>query len=38
MKEEVLVGDMIAVVANYPCFDGVGCCAPFVKNLQCIHR
>jgi len=31
MKEEVLVGDMIAVVANYPCFDGVGCCAPIVS-------
>ena len=30
MKEEVLVGDMIAVVASYPCFDGVGCRTPFV--------
>ena len=30
MEEEVLVGDMVAVVANNPCFDGVGCLAPFV--------
>ncbi len=38
MKEEVLVGDMIAVVASYPCFDGMGCRTPFVsgggKNVE----
>jgi hypothetical protein len=30
MEEEVLVGDMVIVVAGNPCFDRVGCCAPFV--------
>ena len=30
MKVEVLVGDVISMVAGDPALDGVGCCAPFV--------
>ena len=30
MEVEVLVGNVVFVVANNPAFDGVGCCTPFV--------
>ncbi len=38
MEEEMFVGDVVSQIAYDPCFDGMGCCAPFVgrggKNIE----
>ena len=31
MEVEVLVGDVISMIAYNPAFDGVSCCAPFIS-------